>query len=252
MKKLSLLLCALLFAGAYAVPEDKSDTAKIEATHGSQSRSEVEGRLEKAGTVLDQLTNAKDAGIPEKILKDAKCVAIIPSMVKGGFVFGAQHGRGVATCRLASGSWSAPAFFTVTGGSWGAQIGATAVDVVMLVMNQKGMDDLLNSNFNVGASGAVAAGPVGRDASASTDIKMNAQVLTYSRARGAFAGITLNGASIRPDKDSTIAYYGHDVDFKTALSGKISPPASAEKFLTQVRTNFREARQGETSSSEAR
>lgn len=217
------------------------DKAKVEQVHGSQSQSEAEGRLDKAATVLDQLTDIKESAVPDKVLKNAKCVAIVPSMVKGGFVIGAQHGRGVATCRLSSGAWSAPAFFTITGGTWGAQIGAAAIDLVMLIMNQKGMDNLLSSNFSLGASGTVAAGPIGRSASADTDIKMNAEVLTYSRARGAFAGVTLNGASIRPDRDSTIAYYGSDKTFKQLLGGSVPAPASAKKFLTQVRTDFREA-----------
>lgn len=262
MKNTSLLACLLVLLAGFAVAQDNATTtgatsddsskttspgtAKMEATHGSQSRSEVQGRLEKSGDILGELTGIKEDAIPETVLKNAKCVAIVPSMVKGGFVFGAQHGRGVATCRLASGAWSAPAFFAITGGTWGAQIGAASIDLVMLIMNEKGMSNLLSSNFSLGASGTVAAGPIGRSASAATDIKMDAEVLTYSRAKGAFAGATLNGASIRPDEDSTIAYYGTEKNFKELLTGKVATPAGARPFLAQVRKNFREA-QSDTS-----
>ena len=132
-------------------------------------------------------------------------------------------GRGVATCRV-NGRWSAPAFFAATGGSWGAQIGVEGIDLVMVFTSKEGADKLLDANFKIGADVSAAAGPVGRDASASTDIKANTGILTYSRARGAFAGATLNGVSVRPDKDSTIAYYGHDVDFRDALTGKVHAP----------------------------
>jgi lipid-binding SYLF domain-containing protein len=221
------------------------DTAKIEKVHGKQSSGEVEGRLKKAEEIIDQLTDAKDSAIPEKILKDAHCVAIIPSMVKGGFVFGAEHGRGVATCRV-NGRWSAPAFFTATGGSWGAQIGVAGVDVVMVFSTKEGADKLLDANFKIGGDVSAAAGPVGRDASASTDIKANTGILTYSRARGAFVGATLNGVSVRPDKDSTIAFYGHDVDFRDSLTAKVSPPAQARPFLSAIAKDFRDIREGNT------
>ena len=225
-------------------PRRSDDTAKVEKVHGKQSSSEVEGRLQKAEEIIDQLTDAKDSAIPEKILKDAHCVAIIPSMVKGGFVFGAEHGRGVATCRV-NGRWSAPAFFTATGGSWGAQIGVAGVDLVMVFSTKEGADKLLDANFKIGGDVSAAAGPVGRDASASTDIKANTGILTYSRARGAFVGATLNGVSVRPDKDSTIAFYGHDVDFRDALTGKVQPPAGARAFLNDLRKDMRDVREGE-------
>ena len=221
------------------------DTAKVEKVHGKQSSGEVEGRLRKAEEVIDQLTDAKDSAIPEKILQNAKCVAIIPSMVKGGFVFGAEQGRGVATCRV-NGRWSAPAFFTATGGSWGAQIGVAGVDLVMVFNTKEGADKLLDANFKIGGDVSAAAGPIGRDASASTDIKANTAILTYSRARGAFVGATINGVSVRPDKDSTIAFYGHDVDFRDALTGKVNPPAQARTFLSAIAKDFRDIREGNT------
>ncbi|MGZ5545497.1 MAG: lipid-binding SYLF domain-containing protein [Limisphaerales bacterium] len=235
-------LAALMLTAGLAIAQD---TAKTEKVHGKESASEVEGRLVKAQEIMDALADAKDSAIPDKILSDARCVAIIPSMVKGGFVFGGQHGRGVATCRLEGGRWSAPAFFTATGGSFGAQIGVEGVDLVLIFRNKEGADKLLNGNFKVGGDVSAAAGPVGRDASASTDVKAATAILTYSRAKGAFAGATLEGASIRADKDSTIAFYGHDVDFKDSLLGKVEPPAAAHAFLSAISKDFRDARAGD-------
>lgn len=206
----------------------------------SNDRAEVLNRLSDAGKDLTELTNAADQGIPEKVLSNAKCVAIVPDMVKGGFIIGAQHGRGVATCRTGNG-WSAPAFFTLTGGNWGAQIGAESVDLVMLFMDQQGMDKLLSANWKIGGEASIAAGPVGRDAQANTDWKLNSQILSYSRTRGLFAGLTLNGANVRQDDDSTRAFYGRDYDFRTLLTGQIKSPAQANEFIASVRRNFREA-----------
>src|SRR5438128_9290614 len=159
-------------------------------------------RMNRAATVLEEIMGTPDKGIPEELLDSARCVAVIPSMVKIGFVFGGRHGRGIATCRTNSG-WSAPAPFTVTGGSLGLQIGGEAVDVVMLVMNDQGMEKMLSSKFKIGADASAAAGPVGRPVEGETDWKMRAEVLTYSRARGAFAGLTGKGASITQHKDRT-------------------------------------------------
>jgi lipid-binding SYLF domain-containing protein len=178
--------------------------------------------------------SAPDRGIPEDVLDHAKCVAVVPHMLKGGFVFGAENGRGVATCRTANG-WSAPAFFTITGGSWGLQIGIEGVDLVMIIQNDRGMQHLINSNFELGGDASAAAGPVGRHASADTDWKLNTEVLTYSRAKGLFGGLTLTGAAIRRDDDSTEAIYGHDVSTHRILHGEIAVPASAEPFLNAVR-----------------
>lgn len=187
-------------------------------------------RVQAAATVLDEIESAPDSSIPEEVLGSAQCVAVVPSLLKGGFVVGARYGRGVASCRTAKG-WSAPAFFTVKGGSFGLQIGGQAVDLIMLIMNEQGMKNLLSSKFQLGADASVAAGPVGRHAEGETDWKMRAQVLTYSRARGVFAGITLNGASITQDKDSTREFYGRMVPFRTSLTGQIPPPDPARPFL---------------------
>ena len=184
--------------------------------------------------VLHEIMSAPDRGIPEEVLEHAKCVAVVPHLLKGGFVFGAENGRGVATCRTENG-WSAPAFFAITGGSWGLQIGVEGIDLVLIIQNEKGMQQLIGSKFELGADASAAAGPVGRHASADTDWKLNTEILTYSRARGAFAGLTLNGASIRRDDDSTEAIYGHDISTRRILSGEVAVPASAQSFLDAVR-----------------
>jgi lipid-binding SYLF domain-containing protein len=191
-------------------------------------------RLDHAGAVLHEIMAAPDKGIPEEVLEHAQCVAIVPHMIKGGFVFGAENGRGVATCRTANG-WSAPAFFRITGGSWGLQIGVEGVDLVMIIQNERGMQHLINSNFQLGGDASAAAGPVGRHATADTDWKLNTEVLTYSRARGAFAGLTLTGADIRRDDDSTEAIYGRDISTSRILKGEVAVPASADRFLHAVR-----------------
>jgi lipid-binding SYLF domain-containing protein len=191
-------------------------------------------RLDHAGAVLHEIMSAPDKGIPQEVLEHARCVAVVPHMIKGGFVFGAENGRGVATCRTANG-WSAPAFFAITGGSWGLQIGIEGVDLVMIIQNERGMQHLISSNFQLGGDASAAAGPVGRHASADTDWKLNTEVLTYSRARGAFAGLTLTGAAIRRDEDSTEAIYGREVSTSRILKGEIAVPASAASFLDAVR-----------------
>lgn len=192
------------------------------------------GRVESAATVLNEIMATPDKGIPEDILGSAKCVAVVPSLIKGGFVLGGAHGRGMATCRLASG-WSAPAPLTTTGGSIGLQIGGQAVDLIMVIMNDRGMTALLTSKFKLGADVSVAAGPVGRHAEGSTDWKMRAEVLTYSRARGLFAGLSFNGAVIKQDEDATRELYGRMVDFKTILTGSVPTPQPAEPFVAAVR-----------------
>jgi len=192
-------------------------------------------RLDNAGRVLHEIMAAPDNGIPEEVLEHAKCIAVVPHMIKGGFVFGGQNGRGVATCRTDEG-WSAPAFFEITGGSWGLQIGLEGVDLVMIIQNEKGMQQLLASKFQLGADASAAAGPVGRHASAETNWKLETEILTYSRAKGAFAGLTLNGASIRRDDDSMTATYGPKVTTRSVLLGKVAAPASAHAFLDAVRS----------------
>jgi lipid-binding SYLF domain-containing protein len=191
-------------------------------------------RLESAATVLNEIMSTPDKSIPGDILGSAKCVAVVPNLIKGGFVVGGAHGRGMATCRTATG-WSAPAPITTTGGSVGLQIGGQAVDLIMVVMNDRGMQALLTNKFKLGADASVAAGPVGRHTEGSTDWKLRAEVLTYSRARGLFAGISFNGAVIKQDEDATGELYGRQIDFKTILTGSVQPPQSAEKFLAAVR-----------------
>jgi SH3 domain-containing YSC84-like protein 1 len=191
-------------------------------------------RANSAATVLEEIMATPDKGIPVEILDSAKCVAVVPSLLKGGFVVGAAHGRGLATCRTADG-WSAPAPFTITGGSLGFQIGGQAVDLVMMIMNDRGMQALLSSKFKIGVDASAAAGPVGRHVEGSTDWKLRAEVLTYSRARGLFAGVTLNGNAIRQDNDSTGELYGRFVAFKSILTGAVASPPGGEPFVAAVR-----------------
>ena len=199
-----------------------------------KSQSDIDKRIDASTKVLDEIMAVKDKAIPDKVMRSAKCIAVIPSMVKIAVGFGGNHGKGVATCRTESGSWSAPAPVTITGGSWGLQLGGQAIDLVMVVMNQSGMDHLLSSKFKLGADASAAAGPVGRDAGADTDITMRSEVLTYSRARGLFAGVDLNGAALTQDKDETRLLYGKFVPFADILDGKIEPTAASRPFLSAV------------------
>jgi lipid-binding SYLF domain-containing protein len=223
-----------------AQQEKSENTAKFEKKNDSKTETDIKKRLDASANVLDEIMATPDKGIPTKILGDAKCIAVIPSMVNIALVFGGRHGKGVATCRTPNG-WSAPAPITITGGSWGLQIGGQATDLVMLVMNQKGMDHLLSSKFKIGAEATGAAGPVGRQVAADTDWKMKAEILTYSRSRGAFAGIDLNGASLKQDKDETALLYEKPIPFETILSGKVAPPEEAKTFLATVRKYSAEA-----------
>ncbi len=227
MKKLMLLLAFLGLSSWLFADQTKTDTSD---------------RLNSAAQTLQQIMAAPDKGIPEEVLEGTKCVAVVPSLIKGGFVFGGKHGRGVATCKLSDGSWSAPAFFTVTGGSWGAQIGVEDVDLVMLIMNDDGMRQLLSNKFKIGGQASAAAGPVGRRASAGTDWKAGTEILTYSRAHGLFAGASLDGAWIEPDADSTKAFYGKDISTRELLTGKVPAPADAQSFLAAVKSAKMEAK----------
>src|SRR5437660_8941367 len=225
-----LAMLALVCAAATSNPGPPKD-----------DRSEVMDRLRDSAKVLDELMNVPESNIPDTVVAKARCVAVIPSMVKGGFIVGGRHGRGVVTCRTANG-WSAPAFLTLSGGSWGAQIGVEKVELVLLFMNQKGVDSLMKDNFKIGADASVAAGPVGRSAEASTDVKANAEILAYSRAKGLFAGLELSGAAVRPDEDSNAAFYGSNVNWRNTLSGSVQSPEGANVFISEVRKVFREAR----------
>jgi SH3 domain-containing YSC84-like protein 1 len=213
-----------------------------------EQKKDVTERLQMATEVLSQMASAPDKGIPEEVLDSAKCIAVVPHLVKGGFIFGGKHGRGVATCRTASG-WSAPAFISVGGGSAGLQIGVEGVDLIMLIMNDKGMQQLLSSKFQISGEGSAAAGPVGRHASAGTDWKLDTQMLTYSRSKGAFAGLTLEGAVVQQDSDSTRSVYGNDVSFQSVLQGKVATPNIAKAFMQAVaqashKARAQEAREG--------
>ena len=225
-KSLSSSLLVAVFAISCMIPfalaDDKKDVSD-----------EVK-RMDSAASVMNEIMGTPDKGIPQEILSSAKCVAVVPSMLKGGFVVGANYGKGVATCHTATG-WSAPAPFKLAGGSVGFQIGGEAVDVVMLIMNEKGMRNLLNSKFKLGADASVAAGPVGRHAEGDTDWKMRAEVLSYSRARGVFAGVSLNGAGISQDNDETRVLYGNDASFQKILTGGVPPPEGSETFLSTVK-----------------
>jgi SH3 domain-containing YSC84-like protein 1 len=231
MKKISsrlpgyllLLAASLLLLGNLAWSADDKD------------QSDIAKRLDASAKVLDEIMAVPDKSIPDKVMHDAKCIAVIPSMVKIAVGFGGSHGKGVATCRLANGRWSAPAPITITGGSWGLQLGGQAVDLVMVVTNDDGMQHLLSSKFKLGADASAAAGPVGRDTGADTDWKMKAEVLTYSRARGVFAGVDLNGSAITQDKDETRLLYGHFVPFADILNGKVRPGEQSAPFLAAVR-----------------
>jgi len=197
------------------------------------ARENTVDRMQRSVDVLQSIMSTPDKGIPEEVLNGAKCVVIVPDLIKGGFVFGAKHGRGVASCRTPEG-WSAPAFISVGGGSWGLQIGIEDIDLVMLVMNDRGLQHLLSSKFELTGEGSVAAGPVGRHASAGTDWKMNTEMLTYSRSKGLFAGLTLEGAVVEQDSDSTSAIYGKDMMFRNILSGHAATPESAQAFVKAV------------------
>jgi SH3 domain-containing YSC84-like protein 1 len=201
---------------------------------GSNRESTID-RLDHASRVLHEVMDAPDSGIPEEVLEHARCVAVVPHLLKGGFIFGAENGRGIATCRTKNG-WSAPAFFSITGGSWGLQIGVEGVDLVMIIQNETGMRHLISSRFQIGGDASAAAGPVGRHASANTDWKLDTEILTYSRARGAFAGLTLSGAVIRPDEDSTKAIYRRPTSTRAILTGRVPAPASTQPFLNAIRS----------------
>jgi SH3 domain-containing YSC84-like protein 1 len=200
----------------------------------ADDRSDIAKRIDASARVLNEIMATPDKAIPDKVMRDSKCVAVIPSMVKIAVGFGGSHGKGVVACRTESG-WSAPAPITITGGSWGLQLGGQAVDLVMIITNDQGMQHLLADKFKLGADASAAAGPVGRNAGADTDWKMKAEVLSYSRARGAFAGIDLNGSAITQDKDETRVLYGKEVPFTDILSGRLTPPDASEPFLEAVR-----------------
>ena len=219
--------------------KESSDTSST-MTNSEKNETDIAKRLDTSANVLKEIMGTPDKSIPSKVLADAKCMIVVPSMINIAVGFGGRHGKGVATCRTANG-WSAPAPISITGGSWGLQLGGQATDLVMLVMNDKGLEHLLSSKFKIGAEASGAAGPVGRQAAGDTDWKMKSEILSYSRSRGIFAGINLNGASIKQDKDETAVLYGKVVPFGAILNGKVPPTSVARNFLATVQKYAREA-----------
>ncbi len=214
-------------------------------TFAGSGQQDPTARLQEAAKVMDAIMAAPDKGIPEEVLGGAKCIAVVPDMAKAAFIVGGEHGRGVVTCRTAHG-WSAPAFISIGGGNFGFQAGGQSVDLVVLFMNDKGVQGLLTSKFELSGEASATAGPVGRHASAGTDWKMNTEALSYSRAKGVFAGVAVDGAKIQQDDDSTVAMYGKKVSFRKTLSGKVRIPASAHSFLAAITAAEKQASRSET------
>ncbi len=206
------------------------------AAAGTQKERDDElKRLARATEVFREIMRTPDKGIPGDLLDKAECVAIVPGMKKGGLGIGGRYGKGVVMCRQSNRSWSAPSFLTVEGGSIGLQIGFQQIDLVMLIMNREGMEKLVGDKFTVGADASAAAGPVGRQASAETNIRMDAQILTYSRAKGLFAGVTLNGAVVKQDKDDNRDFYGMDMDARAILfQGTVAMPPEARPLAAAL------------------
>lgn len=229
MMKKSIVAVLVLCLGSFAWAGGKEDSIE---------------RLGNAAKVLDEVMSAPDKGIPQEVIDNAKCIAVVPRMVKAAFIFGGKHGRGVATCRTATG-WSAPAFISIGGGSWGFQIGAEGIDLVMTVMNDQGMQRMLSNKFQIGADASAAAGPVGRHASAGTDWKADSQILTYSRSKGLFAGVSLTGAVVQQDDDSTKDIYRKKLRQRSILNGSVATPAVAAAFMAAVRHSDAHARAAE-------
>jgi SH3 domain-containing YSC84-like protein 1 len=226
-KKISTVLCGLAMV-ACTLTARAADDDKVK----------VADRLEAAGQVIDEIMATPDKSIPGGILSGASCVVVIPSFKKGAFVVGAQYGQGVATCRTSSGKWSAPVCVQLTGGSFGFQIGGQATDLVLVAMNQKGLQDMLKNKVKLGADAAASAGPVGRNAQAGTDWKLNAEFLSYSRSKGLFAGIDLDGTVLSQNQDATAGLYGSAIPFNTVLDGSTPTPPEARPFVRTVAKYF--------------
>jgi len=213
----------------------------VALTAVASNREDDVTRTDKATQVFKEIMNAPDRGIPQDLLESAKCIAIIPGDVKFAFIFGGNYGRGLATCRTGHG-WSAPMFLAIDGGSVGYQIGGSSTDIVLLFMNDRALQSLLSDKFKLGADASVAAGPVGRNASAGTDLKLNAEILSYSRSKGVFAGVSLNGAVVQADKSGDEAMYGNDVNRHEILDGKVAVPSSARALLDEIGGYAQEAK----------
>jgi SH3 domain-containing YSC84-like protein 1 len=207
----------------------------------ASSRDDLQARIDSAKVVLDQIMAAQDRSIPLNILEQATCVAVVPGLLKGAFVFGGQYGQGVVTCRTGHG-WSAPVFIRMAGGSFGFQIGGQSTDLVLVAVNDRGFQDLLKSKFKIGGDASAAAGPVGRSGQAATDWKMNAELLSYSRNKGLFAGIDLDGTSVSQNKEDTDTYYGAPHTFESILKGNVGVPQGAVPFVRDVAHYFIQAK----------
>jgi lipid-binding SYLF domain-containing protein len=203
----------------------------------ASSREDLQARIDSAKVVLDQIMAAQDHTIPLNILQQATCVGVVPGLIKGAFVFGAQYGQGVVTCRTGHG-WSAPVFIRMAGGSFGFQIGGQSTDLVLVAVNDRGFQDLLKSKFKIGGDASAAAGPVGRSGQAATDWKMNAELLSYSRNKGLFAGIDLDGTSVSQNSEDTELYYGQARPLESILKGDVDVPPGAVAFVRDVAQNF--------------
>lgn len=229
---IAIVLSLGLLAGCSHKPATAATPSGVDA-----QKAEVADRVQMASRDLTELINTPDSAIPEEIMQKANCVAVIPDMVKGGFIVGGRHGRGLATCRYNNG-WSAPVPVALSGGSWGAQIGVQSADVVLLFMNNHALSDLLSDKAKLGVDASIAAGPVGRHAEAATNIRMQSQILSYSRTKGLFAGLTLNGAKVSQDMDTTVAMYGKSIPYASILSGQARTPQVAQQFVNTVRKDF--------------
>jgi len=221
MKKIFALLC---IAGM-SLPAFASDKATLDS------------RLESARSVIDEVMQTPDKGIPDSIVKQATCIAVVPSLKKGAFIVGAQYGQGVVTCRTGRG-WSGPVFIRMAGGSFGFQIGGQGTDLVLVAVNDKGLQDLLKSKFKIGGDASASAGPVGRNAQAATDLSMRAELLTYSRSKGLFAGIDLDGTTVSQNTDDTTMLYGAPHTFDQVLKGNVLPPEDSRPFLRTIAKYF--------------
>jgi SH3 domain-containing YSC84-like protein 1 len=230
MKKIVASLCLCLSASIYA--------------NAASSKQDLRDRIDAAKKVLDEIMDAQDSTIPQNILQQATCVGVVPGLIKGAFVFGGQYGQGVVTCRTGHG-WSAPVFIRMAGGSWGLQIGGQSTDLILVAVNNRGFQDLLKSKFKIGADASAAAGPVGRAGQAATDWKMNAELLSYSRNKGVFAGISLDGTGVSQNKVDTETFYGAPQSFENVLKGNVEVPQGAVEFVRDVARHFTEAKQAQ-------
>ena len=211
------------------------------AAFAASTKDDLQGRIDGAKRVLDQVMSAEDHSIPMNILQQAHCVGVVPGLLKGAFVFGGEYGQGVVTCRTGHG-WSAPVFIRMAGGSWGLQVGGQSTDLVLIAVNDHGFQDLLKNKFKIGGDAAAAAGPVGRNTQAATDWKMNAELLTYSRTKGVFAGISLDGTVVTQNQEDTTTYFGHPHGFDAILKGTVAAPEGSVDFVKGVARYFTEAK----------